>query len=92
MVAEHNQDQIYHGEISPVKLRHGGTCDPIRVDILQCVTNNTEDAFAGVEKLLWGGKLPHLLFRKSKYLTPLIGTLSTMPVKKYSLGLQNTVT
>ena len=31
-------------------------------------------------------------FGKLKFITPLVGTLSTMPVKKAILGLQNTVT
>ena len=58
---------------------------------LQQVTNNTGDTFSGVEKLLWGIFLPRLFFINSKSLTPLIGTLSTIPAKKANLGLQNPV-
>ena len=36
--------------------------------------------------------MPCLLFRKSKYLPPIIGTLSTITVEKSSLGLQFPVT
>ena len=36
--------------------------------------------------------LPRLFFGKSEYITPLIGTLSTMPVGKSGLGLLNPVT
>ena len=42
--------------------------------------------------MLWKTFLPHLLFGKSKTLSPILGTLSTMPVNKASLGLLNTVT
>ena len=35
--------------------------------------------------------LPHLFFEKSKPLTPTLGTLITMPVNKYVLGLMNPV-
>ena len=56
------------------------------------VTKNTGDAFAGGDKLLWGTFLPRLFFIKSKSLTPHIGTLNMMPVKKSGLGLLNTIT
>ena len=58
---------------------------------IQCVTKNTGDAFAGVEKIIWG-KLPHLLFGKSKTLSSIIGYLSTMLVNKCGMGLLNPVT
>ena len=32
-VKEHSHNQQNDGEISPVKLRHSGLCDPFRVDI-----------------------------------------------------------
>ena len=35
--------------------------------------------------------LPRLFFRKTKTLSPVVGALSTMPVKKYVLGLLNPV-
>ena len=62
------------------------------IGFLQSVTNNIGDAFAVWEKILQETFLPCLFFGESKSLTPLIGTLSTMPVKKDSLGFQNTVT
>ena len=36
--------------------------------------------------------LPHIFFEKSKTLPPVVGTISTLTVKKASLGLQNPVT
>ena len=36
--------------------------------------------------------LPCILFRKTKNLSPVVGDLSTMPVKKYGMGLLNPVT
>ena len=59
---------------------------------VQRVTNNKGDKFEGVKKLLWGNIFPILFFRKAKYLTPFIGSLSMMPVKKVGLGIQNPVT
>ena len=54
--------------------------------------NNTGEAFASLEKLLQGAFLLCLFFGKLKYLTPLIGNLNNMPVKKSGLGIQNFVT
>ena len=48
-------------------------------------------AIAGVEKILREVFLPCLFLRKSKYIPPIVGTLCTMLVKKYGLGLQNMV-
>ena len=59
---------------------------------LQHGTKNTGDAFARVEKILPETFLTHLLFEKSKYLSPIVGTLSKMPVKKSGLGLLNPLT
>ena len=36
--------------------------------------------------------LPCILLRKTKNLSPVVGDLSTMPVKKYGMGLLNPVT
>ena len=44
------------------------------------------DAIAGVEKIIWETFLPRLLFRKTKTLSPVVGALSTMPVKKIRTG------
>ena len=59
---------------------------------LQRVTKNTRYSFAGVEKLLRETFLSCLFFRKSISLPPIVGTLSTILVKKAGLGLQNPVT
>ena len=48
--------------------------------------------FAGVEKIIWETFLYRFFFGKKKSLTPLIVDLSTMPVKKSGLGLQNPMT
>ena len=60
--------------------------------ILQRVTNNVGDAIAGMEKMLQENFLPQLFFGKSKSLSPIIRTLSTMLVKKSGLGLLNVMT
>ena len=52
----------------------------------------TGQAFIGVEKVLRETFLPRLLFGKQKTLPPIVGDLSTFPVKKYGLFLQNPVT
>ena len=49
------------------------------------------DAFAGVEKMILEIFLPHLLFRKTKTLSPIVGALSKITVKESGLGLLNTV-
>ena len=59
---------------------------------LQCVTWDTGDTFAGVEKMIWETFLPHLFFGKTKTLAPIVGALSTMMVNKSELGLLNLVT
>ena len=50
------------------------------------------DAFTGAEKMIQETFLPHILFRKTKTLSPIVGALSTMSVRKAGLGLLNTVT
>ena len=59
---------------------------------LQGVTKNMVDVFAGMEKLLRETFFTCLFFGKSKFLTPLIGNLIMMPIKKAILGFQNHVT
>ena len=59
---------------------------------IQCVTWDTGDAFAGVEKMIWELFLPRLFFGKTKNLLPIVGTISTMPIKMDGLGLLNPVT
>ena len=50
---------------------------------LQHITTNTGDAFEGVEKMIGETFLHRILFRKIKYISPILGALSTMQVKKY---------
>ena len=59
---------------------------------LQRVTKDMGQAFTGVEKLLRETFLPRLFFVKLKSLQPIVGILSTIPVKKVGLGLQDPVT
>ena len=58
---------------------------------LQHVSTNMVDAFAGVEKMIWKTFLPSLFFGKEKPVSPIRGALSTIPVKKYLLGVLNPV-
>ena len=58
---------------------------------LQRVKKDTGCAILGVEKILQENLLPCLFFGKSKYLPPIIGTLSMMTVKRAGLGLQDPV-
>ena len=58
---------------------------------LQRVTKDTGCVFAVVEKLLQETFLNSLFFVNSKYLPPIVGTLSTMSFSKYVLGLQEPV-
>ena len=53
------------------------------------MTKDTGHVFSGVEKLLQEKNLPCLFFVKSKYHPPIIGTLSTILVRKSGLGLQD---
>ena len=55
------------------------------------MTKYTGKVFAGLEKVLQETFFPRLFFGKPKTPPPAIGALSTFPVKKYGLGLQNIV-
>ena len=59
---------------------------------LQRVTNNTGDTFCGNGEYTPGKFLPSLFFGKPKSLSPIVGNLSTMSVKKSDLGILNTMT
>ena len=59
---------------------------------LQHVTWDTGDAFAGVEKMIQETCLPCLFFGNTKTLSPTVGDLSTMLIKKSGLGILNPVT
>ena len=56
---------------------------------LQRVTKNTVYVFAGVDNMLQENFLTCLLFGNLNYLSTSLGTISTMPVNKTSLGLLN---
>ena len=60
--------------------------------LLQRVTKDMGYAFVGVENIILETFLPLLFFGKYKSLSPIVGILSTMPVKKYGLGLQDPLT
>ena len=45
--------------------------------------------FAGVEKMIQETFFPLIFFGKAKYLSPIVGNLSMMRVKKVRLGLLN---
>ena len=58
---------------------------------LQNVTTNTGESFVGIEKIFWDNFC--LVFSpKKKHLSPIVGSLSTAPVKKSGLSLLNPVT
>ena len=59
---------------------------------LQRITWDTGDAFAGVDKMIREQILPPLFFGNTKTLSSVVGALSTIPVKKYGLGILNPVT
>ena len=52
---------------------------------LQHVNCDTRDSFAGVEKMISETFLPRLFFRKNKTLSPVVGALNTMLVRKAGL-------
>ena len=59
---------------------------------LQRLMNGTGYTFAGVDNLIRGTFFTHFFFEESKYLLPIVGTLSTISVKKCGIGLQEPVT
>ena len=88
---ENFHDQQNSREIYPENLRCGGTCNPIGVDI--STTNfykyGGHVCSSGEDDL---GKLfASSVIHKEKPLSPIVGDLITMPVKKIGLGLLNTV-
>ena len=48
--------------------------------------------FTGVEKMICEIFLPRIFYGKTKTLSPVVGALSKIPVKKSGLGLLNPVT
>ena len=57
----------------------------------QCMTKYLGQEFEGLEKFLRETFLTHILFGKSKTLSPVEGDLSTFPAKKSGKGLHNPV-
>ena len=58
---------------------------------LQYATQDTGEKFAGVEKMIQETFLPPIFLKNTKSLSPIVGSLSTMPVKKSGLVLLNPV-
>ena len=89
------KNPCYHqnvGEISSGELRRSGSCDPIGVDIFATGYKRQGTCVRGIREASSGIIFASSLLWKSKYLLPLVGTLSTMPVNKYVIGLQDPVT
>ena len=59
---------------------------------LQYATWDMGDTFTVAEEIIRETFLPRLFFRKEKTLSPIVGDISTMPVKKSGLVLLNTLT
>ena len=79
--------EIYLG-----KLCRGGTRNPTGVDISTTRHNKYGGHIFGCGEDDSGNIFASYLFLKTKYLPPIVGALSTILVKKYGLGLLNTVT
>ena len=59
---------------------------------LQCTTKDTGKAFLVVEKVLWGIFFASSFLWNIKPLSPVVGSLSTLLVKKSGMGIHNPVT
>ena len=89
---KHLCDHRKGGEISPGELHHSGPCDQIRINIFAtCDKTLGIHVHVGGEDF-WKTFLSRLFFGKSKYIPPIVRTLSTIQVKKSGLGLQYPVT
>ena len=92
-VGENNScDHQNGGEISPGDLHCDGLCDPIGMDIFATRDKRHRICIHVSGESYSGGKMPCILFEKSKCLPPIVGALSTTAVKKYGLGLKYPVT
>ena len=85
-------DHLNGGEISPGELCCGGLWDQIIMDIFVTCEKRHGVRVRGSGEASSGNLLPRLFFGKYKYFSPVVVTLSTMPVKKGGLGLQDLVT
>ena len=88
----HSRYQINGGKISSGELRHGGMCGPIGVGIFATCDKRYRTGVRGAGIFLQETFLPSLFFGKSKTLPPIVGTLSTLSVKKSGMVLHNPVT
>ena len=80
------------GEISPRKLRCGGMCNTIGVDIFAMSEKIYGTRICGSGKSSMRNLLPCLLFGKSKTFLPVVGTLSIFLTNKAGLVPHNPVT
>ena len=92
MGEEHQNDQKNCGYISPEELRLSGTRNPIIVNISTVCYLVRRVCVRGSVGNDLGYHFALSFLRKEKNLSPIVGALSTMPVKKSELGLLNTVT
>ena len=92
MRMEQNHDQQNRGEIFAGELCRCVMCNTIGVDIFTTRNKEYRRRACRHGEDSPGKKFVSLLFGKSKYLTPLIGTISEILVKKDGLGLQNPMT
>ena len=92
MGEEHLHDWQNRGEITSGDLPHGVTRDTIREDISTTRHLGHRGEFSGVENMIWETFLPHIFSGKTKSLSPIVGSLSTILFKKSGLGLLNPMT
>ena len=92
MVSEHSQDQKKKRKY-PQESYDAVVC-VVQLEwiLLKRIKNNMGDAFTGVETMIRETFLPCIFFRKSKSLSLIVRTLSTMMAKKSGPGLLNPVT
>ena len=89
---EYQHDQKNRREIPPVELRRSGTCNPIRMDISSTCHLGHRILVRGSGEYDLQNIFPCLFFGKTITLSPVVGVLSKMPVRRAGLGLMNPVT
>ena len=93
---KHNEERELHTEIFnniPHFIKNVCTRNPIRVDI--STTRHLlhrGGAFLWVDNMIRETFLPHLFFGKTKFLSPIVLSLSMVPLKKSRLRILNPVT
>ena len=85
----HNQRN--RREISPGELFRSDMCNPIRVNISTTHHLVHRGCISGSRENYSETFLPRLFFWNTKTLSPIVGTLSMMPIKVARLGLLNPV-